>query len=962
MNPLKRMILFLLPAMLLTAACSGAPVSGLSETEPKEPAAEQPAEQTVSAIPTEKIEGSSLYVKQVQNLPEEFLLGMDVSSVIAEENSGVTYYNFAGEPQDLLLTLAQNGINTIRVRVWNDPFDANGNGFGGGNCDIETAVQIGKRATAVGMKLLVDFHYSDFWADPGKQMVPRAWGGLDIDAKAEALYAYTKESLMTLRDAGVNVGMVQIGNETNGSLCGETAWANLQKLFSAGSKAVREVLPEALVALHFANPEAEGRYMGYAKTLDYFGVDYDVFASSYYPYWHGTLENLASVLSDVAETYGKQVLVMETSYAFTPEDTDFSGNTIGDGGGIIKDYPFTVQGQANHIRNVIDTVANHTTNGIGVVYWEGAWITVGHDSWEENSKLWEQYGSGWASSYASVYDPKDAGQYYGGSAVDNQAMFDSYGKPLESLRVWNLVRYGNDVPLKPDAIEDLTLIVDLNGEIDLPKTVNAVMNDDSRQEVSVTWNVTQEQLDAMHRNGVQTYEITGDAEGLTARCYVSMIEYNFLENYSFETGEVDPWTVTERGSANELCLEKKGTDSLTGSYHYHFWSAKQNSVDFSLEQTVQNLPAGTYKFAISIMGGDAGETDIYAYALVDGEEVGRAPLTITYYDDWHTAWVNDIVVTEGQTVTVGIFVKCEGAGNGAWGKIDDGLLNSVSEGDALIIAPSSDAEEPGSTPVETNVSAVDEMSVQSEAIVHSEDTADQDALRQELKDKYNVGTPQKFVRGDATGAWRIVKVANATPPSDYAVEYARAYMKEGDIHFIVNFSLNTTTLFRITLGTVEAKTTEYVSKEEHDATIIGRGMLYTDRFFNLETGEEITVEANPEAGIVDAEELIATVKEAIDGTVGEGEKIVDVTFGDNNLTVIIDLSGANTSIFTAKDIALSRISSVTDKILGLDDKYYNTWETITLDFGNVGKAILDKSLVTDQGFGKYFNFPDEILR
>ena len=631
---------------------------------------------TKSLIPTGKIEGSSLYVKKVENLPEDFILGMDISSVIAEEKSGVKYYDFDGKESDLFKVLAKAGVNTIRVRVWNDPYDENGLGFGGGNCDIDTAVEIGKRATAVGMGVLVDFHLSDFWADPGKQMVPRAWEGMAIEDKTEAVYEYVRSCLEKLKKEKVNVTMAQIGNETNGALCGEKTWFNIQYLMQAGSRAMREVFPEALVALHFANPEKAGSYADYAKKLAYYEVDYDVFASSYYPYWHGTLDNLAAVLSDIAETYGKKVMVMETSYAFTDQDTDFSGNTIGEGGNGDKPYPYSVQGQANEFRDVVDTIVNRTRNGIGVVYWEGAWITVGQNSWEENHEIWEKYGSGWASSYASVYDPKDAGKYYGGSAVDNQAMFDKDGKPLESLRVFNLVRYGNEVPLKVDAVEDTTVYIDLNGDIALPETVNAIMTDDSRQAVPVSWNVTDADTARMKDGGAASYTFMGEADGREARLTVNMIEFNFLENYSFETGELDPWRLIDNGSENELYVERKLTDSLTGECHMHFWSSAKNSVDFRLEQDVTGLKAGTYKFSMSIMGGDSGETEIYIYVLVDGVEVGRAPLGITYYNEWDTAWITGIEVAEGQTVTVGIYVKCEGAGAGAWGKIDDALLNS----------------------------------------------------------------------------------------------------------------------------------------------------------------------------------------------------------------------------------------------------------------------------------------------
>lgn len=395
------------------------------------------------------VTSESLYVKRVENLSEDFILGMDASMVPALENSGVRYYDHRGVEKSVFQILSENGINYIRVRVWNDPFDAGGNGYGGGNCDIENAVKIGKEATKYGMKLMVDFHYSDFWADPGKQMVPKAWKNMDFAAKSQALHQYTKDSLKKLVDAGVSVGMVQIGNETNGAFCGETSsalggWKRIMELMSAGSKAVREVCPDALVAVHFTNPENVDSYVSYSKNLDYYQVDYDVFASSYYPFWHGTLENLANVLSDIAETYGKKVMVAETSYAFTAEDSDFFGNTIGDGSSIVKGYPFTQQGQANLVRDVIDTVANRTTNGIGVIYWEGTWIAAGGESYEENKTLWEKYGSGWASSYAAEYDPVDAGKWYGGCAVDNQAFFTADGRATEALKVFALVRTGND--------------------------------------------------------------------------------------------------------------------------------------------------------------------------------------------------------------------------------------------------------------------------------------------------------------------------------------------------------------------------------------------------------------------------------------------------------------------------------------------------------------------------------------
>ena len=635
----------------------------------------------------EGVESDSLYVNKVEGLPDDFVMGLDASSVPSLEAGGVKFYNYNGEEEDVFKILADNGINTIRVRVWNNPYDDNGNGFGGGNCDIYTAVEIGKRANKYGMNLMVDFHYSDFWADPAKQMSPRAWKGMSIEEKSQALYEYTRDSLNLLKKEKIRVSMVQIGNETNGKMAGEKIWFDIASLMSNGSKAVREVYPNALVVLHFANPEKVTNYQDYSFKLDYYGIDYDVFASSYYPYWHGTLENLQNVLGEIATKYNKKVMVAETSYAFTDEDSDFFGNTIGAGSGVTKPYPYTIQGQANSVRNVIDAVAK-TPNGIGVCYWEGTWISAGGADYDANKALWEKYGSGWASSYSAVYDPDDAGKYAGGSAVDNQAFFDSKGRVLESLKVFALAHKGNVVENKADALQDVTIICDLKEDLVLPTTVEAIMLDDSRSSIPVVWDITEDQIDAMHKNGVNKYDITGTAGGMTAHCYVSMVKKNFLTNYSFEddadrTATPNGWTVISDSTPTkgklEMHVEKDPNNSLTGQMHYHFWGADTNSVKFDLEQEVKNITAGSYSYSISISGGDGGKTNIYAYVKINGVVVKQATLSLKGYQNWDTALLAGIEYNGTDTIVVGIHVECEGSGAGAWGKIDDALFNSMDD-------------------------------------------------------------------------------------------------------------------------------------------------------------------------------------------------------------------------------------------------------------------------------------------
>lgn len=629
------------------------------------------------------IESDTLFVKKVENLPEDFIMGMDASSVIAQEASGVKYYDYQGNEADVFKVLADSGINYIRVRIWNDPFDENGKGYGGGNCDINTALEIGKRATKYNMKLLLDFHYSDFWADPAKQQAPKAWVGMDINEKGEALYQYTKDCLTTLNEAGVDVGMVQVGNETNGGhMAGETRFSYFAYLFNNGSKAVREVYPEALVAVHFANPEKTNNYYDWAKKLNDNNVDYDVFGSSYYPYWHGTLENLSTVLSDIATTYNKKTMVLETSYAYTEENFDFWNNTIGTSGFDAKQYPFTIAGQTNCIVDIIDTVANKITNGIGVCYWEGTWNAVGTESLETNQQLWETYGSGWASSYASDYDPNDAGKWYGGCAVENQAMFDSTGKPLESLKLFKLVRTGNQASKYIDGIEDAYISHYTYEDFSLPTTVNVIYNDNSKEAIEVTWHEFDIEAAKLQGNGKHT--IAGQAGGKQVFCYLTILEYNFASNYSFEDS-TNSWNVTNLSGSSLSDLYKvtpTNENPQTGSYAFHFWAQNADTVKFEVEQEVSITTAGKYKYQISLLGGcSSSESDPttqnnYAYVKINGEMVYKANGYITSYNGGYSnILIEDIIIKEGDVVVIGFHIECNEAG--VWGDIDDALFNFV---------------------------------------------------------------------------------------------------------------------------------------------------------------------------------------------------------------------------------------------------------------------------------------------
>ncbi len=401
-----------------------------SEAETEEPQTEEPQEELET------------WETPIEGLPEDFIFGMDASSLLVEENSGVKFYNEDGAEQDALKTFADSGINYVRLRVWNDPYDENGNGYGGGNNDLATAITLGKRATAYGMKVCIDFHYSDFWADPKRQHVPKAWEGMSIEEKSSALYDFTKESLIQLLDSGVDVGMIQIGNEINYGMSGETKPENIITLLKAGSKAIREVSADygkdISIVVHYTRITDKADVLNLVSKLVENELDFDMVGMSYYPFWDGSMDNMSRVLELIQERYGKKVFLAETSYAYTTKDGDGSGNSF-NSGDKVDGYEISVEGQATILHDICEHV--NDVGGLGIFYWEGAWIPVG-PAGADNSGIWEKYGSGWASSYASDYDPEDAGLYYGGCSWDNQAFFDFDGHPLESINVFKYMKEG----------------------------------------------------------------------------------------------------------------------------------------------------------------------------------------------------------------------------------------------------------------------------------------------------------------------------------------------------------------------------------------------------------------------------------------------------------------------------------------------------------------------------------------
>lgn len=577
--------------------------------------------------------------------------------------------------QDVFETLAQSGVNYIRLRVWNDPYDENGNGYGGGNNDLTTAMKLGVRAARYGMKVCIDFHYSDFWADPKRQHAPKAWKGMTVDEKSDALYDYTTESLGKLLDAGVDVGMVQIGNEINNGMSGETDVDAVMQLLNSGSKAVREVAEsygkDIKVAVHYTNIEDNDQIDTMAANLKDAGVDYDMFGLSFYPFWDGTNENMQNVAKLIEDKYGKEVYIAETSYCYTSEDGDGFSNSLKGTDDLTDGYGATVQSQATVIRDIC--AAANEAGVEGVFYWEGTWIPVGSAD-ADNSALWEKYGSGWASSYSAEYDPDDAGLYYGGCSWDNQAMFDFTGHPLASLNVFKYLKYGATAPLAVDYIPDVYVSCNVGEDLVLPESIDVVYNDRSQnKKQSVSWNETQ--MKAIDTTKAGSYEIEGALEdGTTVTAHVEVEMINYAVNPGFEDKNRSMWKVSYEGEADPTDYQVKADDAHSGETAFHFWSG-DSDMEFSIEQEVTGLENGTYQLSVFSQGGDmSSDASMELYAVTaDGGQT--APFMLTTYNDWQNPTIKEIKVTDG-TVKIGVRFQCN---VGSWGTVDDFTLNRISD-------------------------------------------------------------------------------------------------------------------------------------------------------------------------------------------------------------------------------------------------------------------------------------------
>ena len=325
----------------------------------------------------------------------DFIKGADVSMLKQLEDNGAKFYDENNKETECMTILKNNGVNYIRIRAWVNPVDEKGKPLGGGNNNKETTIFLIERAKKLGFKVLLDFHYSDFWADPAKQNKPALWKDLTGTQLENKLYEYTKDMLLTLKEKNISPDMVQIGNELNGGMVwpnGKTwkqgeesigGYEGFVGLLNAGIKAVKEITPTAKIMIHLADGGDNELYRRVFDQITAKKVDFDIIGLSFYPYWHGTFDDLQRNLNDISKRYNKDVIVVEIAYAYKLKDGDGFSNIFGANEEISGGFIASVESQATVLRKLMSTLANVPNGkGKGFFYWEPDWIPTKGAGWK----------------------------------------------------------------------------------------------------------------------------------------------------------------------------------------------------------------------------------------------------------------------------------------------------------------------------------------------------------------------------------------------------------------------------------------------------------------------------------------------------------------------------------------------------------------------------------------------------
>ena len=373
----------------------------------------------------------------------ERYVGGDISLLPEYEEAGAKYKTHEGKPiAELLPWLHEQGMNAMRVRLFVDPDNYQGSGADPNACQsLEYILPLCRRIKEDGFSLMLDFHYSDTWADPAAQWTPAAWDGLDDTALAQTLYEYTRDVLVTLTDAGAKPDFIQPGNEISyGMFWGpagtpdkelkktfmgsDANWQRLGNLLDHAIQACREVCPDAGIVLHterVATPDVQRNFYEQMRKL---GIDYDIIGLSYYPYFHGPLSALTRAIEDLEQNFAdKQIMIVETGYSYKWEVPGTNQKV---------DYTYSDEGQNQFADDLVSMLEQHASV-TGLFWWWLEYNAYGTSlSGWYNAPLFDSTTGRACSALTTICSFADSGN--GITQIDtdlgDSAWFDLMGRPV----------------------------------------------------------------------------------------------------------------------------------------------------------------------------------------------------------------------------------------------------------------------------------------------------------------------------------------------------------------------------------------------------------------------------------------------------------------------------------------------------------------------------------------------------
>lgn len=544
----------------------------------------------------------------------DFIRGMDISSYFEMKDKGYRYYDEENHEVDVLEYAVKRGFNFARLRIWKEPERIPESG---GYCNLEQTIKLARKIKEQGIGYVLDFHYSDWWADPGNQKKPAAWEGLSVDGLEEAVYQYTKECLLALDAAGVYPEMIQIGNEIRtGMLFPEGAvpeWENLARFINAGIRGVRETqgARDAKIILHL---DQGGKYEYFREWFDHVmehGVeDFDIIGLSYYPFWHGQYQELKNNMDALAGRYGKEMLVMETAHAFRKSGGNFFREPQERAAG----FAATPKNQRKVLELIISIIAHaKDQKGRGFFYWEPFTRTL-------------EDAGGWGTC---------------------MGLMDEEGKPTEGYKAISYEPWKEE-PKKIAKIycgEKLGRITRRN----LPSKVRVLYMDGTTEEKNVAWEKAEK------RDAAAAGELTGWIADVPERWRRITLSFdserqaeNLVKNGDF-TGGMQGFTL----SCDKECTEY-------GVKECGFWyrAAKNFRLELISDGIVveENTP---YQASLIYRGGNTTGTKIKFFARGEGEMFSEGELSCEVFPEEAVAnsYLLALPPMPKQTIVLGVSIE-----------------------------------------------------------------------------------------------------------------------------------------------------------------------------------------------------------------------------------------------------------------------------------------------------------------